>query len=168
VKFTRISLFTLAVAGVATSALAQQARVPVYVFTSTDPSGFVDADTKALIAFVTDVREQLQKSKSLTKIVEVVDTPESATIRVEITGITKAKGSNTLAMLANSTNAAAGGLAALRPRLDEEETVTIRHAVLSVGAYSTELTTEVRKNAIPGRIAQWVKDNREQLPAVDR
>src|SRR4051812_31621634 len=95
-----IGLVTLAVAALATPAHAQT-KVPVYVFTATDPSGFVDSATQARLDTVTALRVDLRGSKTLTP----VDTAEAATVRVEILGTETIADVDPFANAANAVNA---------------------------------------------------------------
>jgi hypothetical protein len=142
-------LFTLIPALVA-------AQTPTYIFTATDPSGFVDDDSKLRAETIDTARRQLAKSKLVT----LVDTREAATVVVEVIGTTQQESIDYMGVLANAISSPL-----VQHRSDEKQTITVRHATLTVGSYSTDLkATGVGKHSELGRIVErWVKENAKQL-----
>ena len=135
-------------------ALVLQASSPVkvYVFTQTDPSGIVDADSKVRTAAVEGLTKTLEKSKAL----QVVTDPKDATIQVEITKTEIVEEKDSLSALNNALNGAHNS---------EVKKVPYRVAVLRYGEYSTELKGKAAKNeaSLARAVEGWVKDNAERL-----
>src|SRR5262249_24879096 len=97
------------------------------------------------------------------------ETEAAARIVIEVTSEMEVREEkDSLAMLANATNAAAGGLNALRPKEAEINKVTYRHVTLSVGDYKTTLLCKAYSQRYFAElciksIEGWVTDNLAQL-----
>jgi len=139
-------------------------RVALYVFTATDPSGFVDADTTARAKTVTGIVKQLTKSKY----VRVVETQDRAVLVLEVTRTAQVDEADSLGALSNTLNALAGGLQALRPRVDEKQTIAYRYATLTKDAYTTELSGHAFPFGVglAKAIDAWAKTNQAQLAST--
>lgn len=135
------------------------AQTPIYVFTTTDASGFVDDDSKIRTETVEAARKTFAKSKLVT----LVDTRDAATIVVEVIGTSQKEGVDYMGVLANSMTSPLAN-----HRSDEKMMVTLRHATLTIGTYTTDLmSTGVGKNSALGRVVEnWVKENAKQLASL--
>jgi hypothetical protein len=137
-------------------------KIPVFMFTQIDPSGFIDFDQVSRSTVVKDAAFRLSRSK----LVRIVETKNEAVIVIEVGSYTVVKDkADSLAALSNSLNALAGGLASLKPRVDESHKATYRNSTLSIGDYSTELESEFGA-ALGERIEAFVKLNEEKLKAT--
>ena len=154
----RLVIATLIVVGSLT--LSAQTKTPIFVFTATDPSGFVDSETAARLKVVDDTRKALASSKRLA----VVDTADTAAILVEIKGTSTSEETDASAALANSMDRLSGGLKAAGANRDETKKVKHQHATLKVGAYSTELdVVALGWKSTANAIEDWAKRNQAQL-----
>jgi len=133
-------------------ALQVQPPVTVYVFTKTDSSGLVDADSKVRQNAVDALSQTLGKSKMLA----VVRDAKDATIQVEVTKTEAVTETDHLSALNNALNGAHNS---------DTKQVTYRFAVLRYGEYSTELKGKAAKNeaGLSRAIEGWIKDNAEKL-----
>lgn len=122
-----------------------QTPVSIYVFSTPGTDGYVDGGSKARDASLQEVKDSLAKSDRL----RLVDTPEAATIQLELTNAKWSKWSG------------------------RALTATLTH-----GAYRLELAAKDANSPMhPGRTArkviarqviEWVTDNAVRLqPAVD-
>jgi hypothetical protein len=159
-KVTRTVVTAVAIGILLSSAAAAKdaIRVPLFVFTHTDPSGFTDADETVRVGTVTAMTQQLAKSK----LVRIVATREDATLVLEVTKTGSISEPDVLAALINMNR--------LGPRdtqLPISDKVLHRYATLTVGEYSTEL----HGHAFPvgkglGRAVEgWVTANLDRLMA---
>ncbi len=143
-------------------------KVPVYVFTVMDPTGFVTkADLERRATWI-GLRSRInQTSKTL----RMVLTPEEAVVSVEVTGVGLQKEADAFGIIVNSLNQLSGGLAALRPRQPETTKVPYRYATISAagGAYTTEIQGKVSDEYASGlakALEAWVKLNLARLTAA--
>lgn len=126
--------------------VSAQTPVAVTIFTKTDPSGLVDAGTKARQATVEKLSKELTKSKT------VQPAPE-AQIRVEITPSVEVEETDHLAAINNSLNGNHGS---------EIKKVAYRTAILHFGEYQTPLRGRNEASLAKG-IENWITANRDKL-----
>ncbi len=140
---------------IALPAAAQKPLPTVYVFTKTDPSGLIDRDAKHRLAVVKDIRKQLDG-----KVAHIVDSQEGATLTLEIAGTEQITRTSSLTAMSNALNPN-------RPQREEAERVTIQHATLTMGEYSTDLKADAystQSAALAKQVKDWLKMNAERLP----
>jgi hypothetical protein len=157
---TRIALAVVATTFACASLLAQDTKVPVFVFTQLDASGFMDQAAKSRQSATVALAKELAKSK----LARVVDRRDTAAIVVEVARLEDVKEDDAVASLTNTVNAVSGGLNALRPRQEETKMMPHRFATVTVGEYSTEVHARAWKpQALASAIDQWIKLNQAKL-----
>ncbi len=161
---TKTTLLVAVMTTVAQLAVAapDPARVPVFVQTVVDPSGFVDADTTLRMKLVENLNTVLRKHRA--KQLDLAPTIETAKLVVDVLEKTsQVTEADSLGALVNSLNTMSGGLRALRPKEAESNLVTVRHATITVGSYVTEVTGKDYPQLFRA-IELWVKANASKLP----
>jgi len=149
-----MKILTLVLSLISTSVYAQTST---FIFTATDPNGFMDTDTKSRLFVVDHVKKNLIKSK----FVKLVNSREEAVIIIEITGTSEKEVPNSLAILANALSSPLKS-----HKADETQKKTYRHAILTVGTYTTELESEKlfgERTDLHSAIERWMKLNLKQL-----
>lgn len=157
-KPTLVALLSLVLI-VSTAAAAEKKHAPpplrVYVFTVTDPSGFIDQQTKGRQDAVAQTKLWITAMEK--KRFVVVEDRETADLVLEITGLVTQKETNSLAVMSNALNPK-------RPQVDTDVRRTYRLATLTVGDYSTELRAGLgARSGLVDPLKRWVELNAAKI-----
>jgi hypothetical protein len=138
-----------------THAAPKQPRIPVYLFTATDPSGFTNQAAQDCQRSIADALKILRRSDVLV----AVPTREEAVIVLEITRRVKELTRQTMAQSILGNNSSARSPDSLQPYL---------YGTLTVADYTTELRSketegEGKSLQLMIAMADWVRANRAQL-----
>jgi hypothetical protein len=132
-----------------------QERIRVFVFSSTDPSGFTDQAAKDRAASVKDAAAALANSK----IVVVVPDAAHADVTFEITRRVNELAQTSIAKSMWKNNSWSRSSDSMQPFL---------YGKVAVGTYTTELRSSKSESTAHARnlakvFEEWVRDNRAQI-----
>ena len=158
---TRLLVFVLLLGAFASTGLAQFKPVKVYVFTATDPGGFIDADSKQRSDSVKDIVKQLRNKD---REVALVDHAADADLILEVMGRGwEDNGSTSVSRSQYGTTTAT-----------KDRGVTV-YTRLAVGEYATgikgyyydELMIRpwtMAAASVANQVVRWIKDNDARVP----
>jgi hypothetical protein len=138
---------------------AQSADVRVYVFTSTDTSGFTDPLQAQRVESLADLKRVMEKKKGI----EVVDRVEDADLTLEITDAGKLEtGAQRTKGLSTGLDGAIFGTRTSQEKRPQVRT-TLRAGTYRIEFHGIDRSMKRAADAVAQGVEKWIKQNHDLL-----